>query len=205
MTTAEPAPPCAAERLLRARIGYALFRVRSWLPVPLVALLFLIPTDVDPPTVLLGAVIALAGSAVRASGVAAAGTGTRRRSRRVDALVSHGVFAWVRNPLYIGNLLLWAGVLVATEAWTLAPWALGSFALIYAFIVWYEEGVLESHFGPSYVEYKARVPRWIPRPPAVRTHGAHDWARAWGKEWHSAAAFAAITLAMLLKEIVVAG
>jgi protein-S-isoprenylcysteine O-methyltransferase Ste14 len=200
MSKPEPVAQCPAERFLRARIGCVLFRWRSWLPVPIVAALFFTRTHVEPLYVVLGAIIALAGSAVRASGVAAAGTGTRRRSRRVDELVSHGIFAWVRNPLYIGNFLLWLGVLVAAEAWTVAPWALGSFALIYAFIVWYEEGVLESHFGQQYVAYKARVPRWLPRPPASPAAGEHDWASAWGKEWHSAAAFGLITLAMLLKE-----
>lgn len=172
--------------------------------MPIVAALFVTSTDVTLPMVLAGALIALAGSAMRAAGVAAAGTGTRRRSRRVDALIDYGVFGWVRNPLYIGNFLLWLGVLVAAQAWTVAPWALGAFALIYAFIVWYEEGVLESHFGATYVDYKSRVPRWLPRPPAARSTGEHDWASAWGKEWHSGAAFAAITLAMLLKERIAA-
>jgi protein-S-isoprenylcysteine O-methyltransferase Ste14 len=204
MTTPSIAPPCAAERTLRARTGAVLFRWRSWLPVPIVAALFLTRTEVVLSTVLLGAVIALAGSAMRAAGVAAAGTGTRRRSRRVDTLIDHGVFSWVRNPLYIGNFLLWLGVLVATRAWTVAPWALGAFALIYVFIVWYEEGVLESHFGASYVDYKTRVPRWLARPPATPKTGEHEWANAWGKEWHSAAAFGAITLAMLLKERIAA-
>lgn len=200
MTSPTAAPPCDAERTLRARIGQQLFRVRSWLPVPIVAALFVVPTTVEWTMVALGVLIAFAGSAVRAAGVAAAGTGTRRRSRRVDELVSYGIFGWVRNPLYIGNFLLWLGVLVAVQAWTLAPWALGAFGLIYIFIVWYEEGVLESHFGASYVDYKQRVPRWIPRPPAADSaRGELDWSSAWSKEWHSAAAFAAIVLAMLAK------
>ena len=72
MTTPSITPPCAAERTLRARTGAVLFRWRSWLPVPIVAALFLTRTEVVLSTVLLGAVIALAGSAMRAAGVAAA-------------------------------------------------------------------------------------------------------------------------------------
>jgi hypothetical protein len=72
MTTPSIAPPCAAERTLRARTGAVLFRWRSWLPVPIVAALFLTRTEVVLSTVLLGAAIALAGSAMRAAGVAAA-------------------------------------------------------------------------------------------------------------------------------------
>jgi protein-S-isoprenylcysteine O-methyltransferase Ste14 len=203
MTAATEPHRCAAECTLRARVGAVLFRRRSWLPVPLALLLFLVPTDVDPTTVLLGALIALAGMATRAAGVAAAGTTTRRRSRAVARLVTHGVFSWVRNPLYIGNLLLWGGVLVATEAWLLAPGAIVAFAIAYAFIVWYEEGVLESMFGDEYLSYKATVPRWIPRRPTTRVDGERDWDAAWRKEWHSAAAFALITVAMMIKELII--
>ncbi len=192
--------PCAAECTARARVGAFLFRRRSWLPVPLVLLLFLVPTDVDLDATLVGAVIALTGMAIRAAGVAAAGITTRRRSRTVQRLVTHGVFSWVRNPLYLGNLLLWSGVLVATEAWVLAPSAILVFAVVYAFIVWYEEAVLESTFGDEYLAYKASVPRWIPRRPSTAVDGECDWGAAWRKEWHSAAAFAVITVAMLLKE-----
>jgi protein-S-isoprenylcysteine O-methyltransferase Ste14 len=194
-------PPCATERGWRACLGARVFRWRSWLPVPLVLLLFVVPTDVDPDTVFLGGLIALAGMTLRAAGVAVAGTVTRRRSRAVERLVREGIFAWVRNPLYVGNVLLWCGVLVATEAWTLAPWALATCALIYTCIVWYEEGVLESHFGAEYLSYKATVPRWIPRQPTARQAPVqHDWTSAWRKEWHSAAAFTAIALALRLKE-----
>ncbi len=198
-------PPCAAECALRARIGSVLFRHRSWIPVPLVLLLVAGPTEVQAPALLLGALVTMAGMAIRAAGVAAAGTSTRRRSRAVARLITHGAFAWVRNPLYLGNLLLWTGVLVATQAWLIAPGVLLAFSAIYACIVRYEEGVLESTFGDEYLAYKSSVPRWVPRRPARPASGARDWRSAWHKEWHSAAAFVVITAAIILKELALQG
>jgi protein-S-isoprenylcysteine O-methyltransferase Ste14 len=61
-----------------------------------------------------GALLVAAGEAVRLAGVAAAGTVTRRRSRAVQRLVTYGIFAWTRNPLYVGNFLAWMGVVVAS-------------------------------------------------------------------------------------------
>src|SRR5439155_5646442 len=111
------------------------------------------------------------GESIRLAGVAAAGTVTRRRSRDVQRLVDYGVFAWVRNPLYAGNLLIWMGFVVISGVLWFLPLALALFAAEYTLIVSYEEGVLESIFGDEYLSYKARTPRWIPRPPPARALG----------------------------------
>ena len=50
----------------------------------------------------------------------------------------------------------------------------------------YEEGVLESIFGGEYLAYKARTPRWLPRPPHEPERGRHEPApHAWGEAWRS--------------------
>ena len=54
------------------------------------------------------------GEWIRLAGVAAAGTATRRRSRDVQRLVNYGIFGWTRNPLYIGNFLIWTGFVIAS-------------------------------------------------------------------------------------------
>ena len=180
------APLSAAERTRAATLGAVLFRNRGWLPVPFFLVPLLAPSSVPAEqrlwTWLVGAVLVAAGELVRLAGVAAAGTVTRRRSRTVQRLVTYGIFAWTRNPLYVGNCLAWMGVVVASGVLWFLPVAVVLFAVEYSLIVRYEEGVLESIFGQEYLDYKVRTPRWLARPPADREPGPHGWAEAWRSE-----------------------
>src|SRR5882672_3637837 len=102
-----PTAPSAAEQSGPARAGAVLFRYRSWLPVPFVLIALGVPAHIGPINWLVGAILIAIGEGVRLAGVAAAGTVTRRRSRDVQRLVTYGIFRWVRNPLYVGNYLIW--------------------------------------------------------------------------------------------------
>src|SRR5215211_5261936 len=142
-----PAEISEAERSPAARIGAVLFRHRGWLPVPFLLVPLLARGIMEPLNWIVGIVLIAVGEAIRLSGVAAAGTVTRRRSRTVQRLVTYCVFAWMRNPLYVGNFLIWIGfTLISGVLWFL-PVAVLLFALEYTLIVRYEEGVLESIFG----------------------------------------------------------
>jgi protein-S-isoprenylcysteine O-methyltransferase Ste14 len=140
------------------------------------------------------------GEWIRLAGVAAAGTVTRRRSREVQRLVNYGIFAWMRNPLYVGNFLIWMGFVVASGVLWFLPIAIVIFAIEYYYIVRYEEGVLESIFGAEYLEYKQRTPRWLPKPPAVKETGQHDWGEAWASEISTFLQYIAIAIAFWMKQ-----
>lgn len=142
----------------------------------------LAPGMVTSRTVGAGLLLMALGEAWRLWGVATAGTVTRRRSREVQTLVSHGPFAWSRNPLYVGNFLIWMGVIALSGVLWFLPVAVLLFAVEYYYIVRYEEGVLESIFGTEYLRYKERTPRWFPRPPAGGSKGEFFWAEAWRSE-----------------------
>jgi len=175
--------PSPAEQSTSARIGAVLFRNRSWLPVPFVLVALLAPGHMSAANWLIGAIPILVGEWIRLAGVAAAGTVTRRRSRDVQRLVTYGIFGWVRNPLYVGNFLIWMGFVVISGVLWFLPVAILLFAIEYSLIVAYEEGVLESIFGDEYLAYKRTTPRWIPRPPrGPRETGPHDWGEAWRSE-----------------------
>ena len=183
MSSPNPAPPVsAAEQTRSARIGALLFRNRSWLPVLFIGLPLLAPGRMSAAAWVVGAIVVVAGEWVRLAGVAAAGTVTRRRSRAVQRLVTYGVFAWVRNPLYVGNFLIWIGFTIISGVYWFLPVAIVIFAIEYSLIVRYEEGVLESIFGAEYLAYKQSTPRWIPRPPVAPVEGPHDWPEAWRSE-----------------------
>lgn len=142
---------------LRSRLGEALFRHRGWLPVPL-ALLALWP---EPRPSLVALALLVAGEGLRLWAVGHIGRRSRTRGSDVGALVDTGPYAAVRNPLYVGNLLLWAAI--GTVAWPLALVAVPLVALHYALIVRWEEHNLLAKVGPAYADYLERVPRWWPR------------------------------------------
>lgn len=189
-----------AEQTRAARIGAILFRYRGFLPVPFLLVPLLVPARQTLGAWVWAALLIVAGELLRLAGVAAAGTVTRRRSRNVQRLVTYGVFAWMRNPLYVGNLLIWTGFLIGSKVLWFLPVALILFAIEYSFIVRYEEGVLESTFGTEYVEYKGRTPRWLPRPPARAADGDHDWSEAVRSEVSTFLQYAALAAAFYLKQ-----
>ena len=184
---------------MAARAGAVLFRYRGFLPVPFLLIPLLVPGVQTRRGWEIGALFILAGEAFRLAGVSAAGTVTRRRSRAVQRLVTYGIFAWMRNPLYVGNLLIWLGFVIGSGLLWFLPVALALFALDYSLIVRYEEGVLESIFGSEYVEYKRRTPRWLPRPPKLVAKGEHDWREALRSEVSTFAQYAGLAAAFWIK------
>jgi protein-S-isoprenylcysteine O-methyltransferase Ste14 len=191
---------CASEQRMSARVGAVLFRNRSWLPVPFLLVALLAPGEATTVNWAIGAVLIVLGEWVRLAGVAAAGTTTRRRSRNVQRLVTYGIFGWVRNPLYVGNFFIWMGFVVISGVLWFLPVAILIFGAEYTLIVAYEEGVLESIFGQEYLDYKRSTPRWIPRPPAVRESGPHDWREAWRSEVSTFLQYAALIVVFIIKQ-----
>jgi protein-S-isoprenylcysteine O-methyltransferase Ste14 len=76
------------------------------------------------------------------------------------ALVTDGIFRWLRNPMYVGLALLVAGIGVALASdWTLVMLLPGA-AVLHIGVVKREERYLEAKFGNVYRAYKAQVPRY---------------------------------------------
>jgi protein-S-isoprenylcysteine O-methyltransferase Ste14 len=202
---ATPAPTVTvdvseSELTLAARIGAVLFRNRGWLPLVFLGIPLLAPGTSSPNRWIIGLILIAAGEAFRLAGVAAAGTTTRRRSRNVQHLVTHGAFAWSRNPLYNGNFLVWTGFVVISGVLWFLPVAMLIFAAEYSLIVRYEEGVLESTFGRSYLEYRQWTPRWVPTRPLEHVAGELDWSGAWKSEISTFLQYLVLILAFVLKE-----
>jgi len=134
-------------------VGGWLFRKRTSIPLPIVAALLLIPPVAADRTavwmVWAGLPIVLAGELIRLWGVHHIGSVSRTRTDRLGPLIDHGPFAMVRNPLYIGNILLWIGFAVSARLPWLAPVVLVLLALEYHAIVRWEERLLESRMGES--------------------------------------------------------
>lgn len=145
------------------RLGALLFRHRVWTPFPLmVPLLIYTPGTTWQWSSIAGSLLIVAGELTRVWAVRHIGSVSRTRAVRVGRLVTTGPYGWTRNPLYIGNGLLWTGfVLFAGEPWLL-PFAWAVFALQQAVIVPWEESLLLARYPLEYREYQGTVPRWWP-------------------------------------------
>jgi protein-S-isoprenylcysteine O-methyltransferase Ste14 len=190
----------ATEQSIPAQIGAVLFRHRGWLPLLFLGIPLVMPGGTSPFRWEVGLALIVIGEAIRLAGVAAAGTVTRRRSRNVHRLVTYGIFAWARNPLYIGNFLIWMGFVTISGVLWFLPFAILLFAVEYELIVRYEEGVLESIFGREYLDYKNETPRWIPRPPkGPQVVGDYHWGEAFRSEISTFLQYAVLILAFWIK------
>jgi hypothetical protein len=78
-------------------------------------------------------------------------------------LAMSGPYAFVRNPLYVGNFFLGLGVTVIVWNWIILVLFLVGFLGIYAGTIRGEEKHLQEMFGPTFVDYCKHVPAFIPR------------------------------------------
>jgi protein-S-isoprenylcysteine O-methyltransferase Ste14 len=145
-------------------IRLKLFRYRSYTPVPflLVMLIFAHPTLY---TLIVGLLFVLIGECIRLWGVSIVGSETRTTGTVGGTyLITTGPFGYVRNPLYLGNLLLYFGIGVMSNA--LFPWlvvtAIILFFVQYYLIVTLEEEYLEKTFRSAFEEYSRQVRRFLP-------------------------------------------
>lgn len=110
-----------------------------------------------------GAIAAIAGGFVTVSGrLALTRLGTNVNPLRpATALATQGIFAWTRNPLYVGVLPVMCGIaLIFAIDWLLLL-AMPSYFVLHFCVVRREEQYLERKFGADYRRYKARVPRYV--------------------------------------------
>jgi protein-S-isoprenylcysteine O-methyltransferase Ste14 len=153
------------------KLGGWLFRHRTAIPFPFA--LALVVLSIGRATfswtlVFGGMVLTLGGEALRLAAVRRIGVISRTRSDRLGPLVTSGPFAYTRNPLYVGNVLIWTGFALTAGL----PWLALLFGVLllleYHAIVQWEEKLLESRYGAEYNAYRVAVPRWVP------TLGARD-------------------------------
>ncbi|HPC36006.1 MAG TPA: isoprenylcysteine carboxylmethyltransferase family protein [Candidatus Marinimicrobia bacterium] len=140
------------------------FKMRGYTPLPLV-LVLIYQSDMNFKLAIIGAVLALIGEGIRLNGVRAAGGRTRTRNVGAKELCTWGIFAHMRNPLYIGNALIYFGMVLFAGGRWLLPLMLILFVYVliqYGLIISLEEETLMNIFGSEYEKYKANVPRLWP-------------------------------------------
>ena len=140
------------------------FKYRSYSPIPFV-ILMLAFQKANAESLLIGFAITTLGELVRLWGVCYAGSETRTTGKVGGTyLIISGPFAYVKNPLYLGNILMYFGFGIMSLA--LFPYlqivALLFFYFQYHIIISREEGYLREQFGEEYIKYYKAVPKLIP-------------------------------------------
>lgn len=129
-------------RRIRVPLGFAFAALYLWLAQP------------TGKSILAGGGIALCGVLLRAiaSGYIS----------KDSELTTSGPYAYTRNPLYLGSLVLAAGFAVAARSWWVLLVMVVLFTAIYLPVIRSEEAFLRARF-PEFNAYSRRVPRLLPR------------------------------------------
>jgi protein-S-isoprenylcysteine O-methyltransferase Ste14 len=189
-----------------APAGAWLFRYRSFLPVPLALMLLLIRTgEVDGRTLIAaGALLVVAGQSLRLWAVRHIGTVSRTRTTRYGPLMTAGPYAIVRNPLYVGNWLLWTGFAVWSRLLWMLPIAWVVFFVQYGAIAKWEAAFIRSKYLTAYDEYarqvRAWMPRWPPRAALLAVTPLHPWREVFFSERGTLLAVALMSLLLTIKQ-----
>jgi len=172
---------------VRVPLGFAFAAAYLWLAKP------------NWVAIAIGGAAVLAGLAVRA---AASG-----HIRKNAELTTTGPYAYTRNPLYLGSILIAVGFLVAAQSIWIAAATLAMFVFIYLPVVRAEEKYLQSAF-PGYNAYAQAVPRFLPRFTPLASATANAQSFSWElyrkhREYNAALGSALMMGALILKMVLV--
>jgi len=157
------------------KTGNWLFKWRSYLPLMMIILILLAFKDShynavdqawDRTWEIICLLVSFIGLGIRmlAAGYVPGGTSVRETKEQVaDVLNTKGMYSIVRNPLYLGNFIIWFGVSLLLREWWFSITVALIFWLYYERIIFAEEEFLRQKFGDTFVQWAAHTPAFIPR------------------------------------------
>lgn len=164
------------------------WRVRVGYPIAIAAFWFARP---QTKWVIFGVGIACLGLLLR--GYAAG------HLRKHKQLATSGPYAFTRNPLYLGSMLLAAGFCVASHSLISTVLLATYLAVFYPIVIRREQTELATLYGAAFAEYSARVPAFWPRlSPATPSQERFSWALYRQNREYEAAIGLAVAVAILV-------
>lgn len=85
------------------------------------------------------------------------------RLRVHKKLITTGPYQFIRNPLYLSNILICVAATIVSELLWFIPVALFWSIGVYSLVIHYEEERLLNKYGDAYRRYLLEVPRWFPK------------------------------------------
>jgi len=173
----------AIARRVRVPLGFVFAILYIWLARPTVH------------SILIGAGLVIPGLLIRAL---ASG-----QLQKNEQLATGGPYAYTRNPLYLGSLVLALGFALASRSWWIVAGIVLLFFAIYLPVIRAEEVFLRERF-PQFEDYARQVPRLFPRVSASsKNRGAFSWDLYWKHREYNAALGAAAMMAMLVTKLLI--
>ena len=171
----------AIARRVRVPLGFIFAILYFWLAKPTLQ------------SILIGAALVVPGLVIRAL---ASG-----QLQKNEQLATAGLYAYTRNPLYLGSLILSIGFALASRSWWIVGGIVVLFFAIYLPVIRGEEIFLRERF-PQFEDYSRQVPRLVPRLTASsKDGGAFSWDLYWKHREYNAALGAAGMLAVLVTKM----
>jgi protein-S-isoprenylcysteine O-methyltransferase Ste14 len=169
-------------RRIRVPLGFLFGAVYIWLAHP------------TSSSIVLGSGIAVVGLVIRA---VASG-----HVRKNEQLTTTGPYAYTRNPLYLGSLIIATGFTLASRSWIIAAVAAAMLVAIYIPVIRGEEEFLRSRF-PDFEDYCRHVPRLWPLSGRYGNEASAFSAGLYWKhrEYNAALGAAAMVAILLVKRI----
>ena len=141
------------------------FKYRSFTPIPL-ALMIIYFAGASSTNRVAGIILLILGEGIRICAVSHAGGATRTRDVGAPSLCTSGPYAQTRNPLYVGNMLMYVGIVLIAgmpnELFAAIVTAV-FFIVQYSLIISLEEETLDKLFREEYSVYKQNVPPIFPK------------------------------------------
>ncbi len=147
------------------KIANFLFKYRSYTPIPL-ALYILINSYFQIQNLIIGLTLIFIGELLRIWAVSYAGGITRTTKVGAPSLCTTGPYSYTRNPLYIGNMIIYTGVVYVAGSYNILSMLIITwtfFIIQYYLIIKLEQNRLIEIFGKEYKAYMDNVPILFPR------------------------------------------
>ena len=147
------------------KIANFLFKYRSYTPIPL-ALYILINSYFEIQNLIIGLTLIFIGELLRIWAVSYAGGITRTTKVGAPSLCTTGPYSYTRNPLYIGNMIIYTGVVYVAGSYNILSMLIITwtfFIIQYYLIIKLEQNRLIEIFGKEYKAYMNNVPILFPR------------------------------------------
>lgn len=144
-------------------------------------------------SIVLGSLLVAAGIVIRAL---ASG-----HVRKNEQLTTSGPYAYTRNPLYLGSIVLAVGFALAGRNWWIGAGLIAFFLAIYLPVIRSEESFLRQRF-PEFTSYEASVPQLLPRlRPISGSEASFSWTLYWKHREYNATLGSAAMLAVLVVKV----
>lgn len=156
------------------KTGNILFRYRSYIPIFLyfiatIAIIFS-PLEILPFNNfywgLFCLIVSFSGLLIRAFtlGYTPAGTSGRNTSEGqiAEKINTKGMYSIVRHPLYLGNFLMWFGLIIYTAIPWLIIFSVAFFWIYYERIMFAEEQFIRNKFGENFIQWASKTPAFLP-------------------------------------------